>query len=54
MVETTQSATAQPIAPWVYVGIYPWFLAWGLTLAAAAWSYAYRTRGLCTLCGQGR
>lgn len=42
--------TESPVAPWVYVGIYPWFLAWGLTLAAAAWSYAYRTRGSCPQC----
>jgi hypothetical protein len=32
------------LEPWVGLGIYPWFLAWGLTLAVAAWSFWYRTR----------
>lgn len=29
---------------WVSFGIYPWFLAWGLTLGVSAWSYHHRTR----------
>ncbi len=32
------------LEPWVTFAIYPWFLAWGLALGAAAWSYQYRTR----------
>lgn len=42
------------ISPWVFDMIYPWFLAWGLAMGAAAAGYHYRTRGVCRACGQGR
>ncbi|GLW98648.1 hypothetical protein [Microtetraspora sp. NBRC 16547] len=41
------------VSAWVFQGIYPLFLTWGLTMAAAAIGYHYRTRGRCAACGLG-
>jgi hypothetical protein len=51
-------ATPNPDLPvvlerWVFLVEYPWFLAWGLTLAAAAAAFHRRTRGRCPGCDQG-
>lgn len=42
------------VSPWVFDVIYPWFLAWGLAMGAAAVGYHHRTRGVCRACGRGR
>ena len=47
-------AHESPFTWWLTYGIYPWFLAWGVTLAAAVWSYQYRTRDACRACGRQR
>ncbi|MFF3665347.1 hypothetical protein [Microtetraspora malaysiensis] len=41
------------VSAWVFQGIYPLFLTWGLTMAIAAVGYHYRTRGRCAACGLG-
>lgn len=46
------SGGAIGLEPWVFLLQYPWFLAWGLTLGAAAVAFHDRTRGPCRTCGR--
>lgn len=41
------------LEPWVFLIEYPWFLAWGLALGAAAVAFRRRSRGPCGACSEG-
>ncbi len=53
LVDPPQAGDLGGVSAWVFQGIYPLFLTWGLTMASAALGYHYRTRGRCGACGLG-
>jgi hypothetical protein len=52
--ELSDTEAGIALEPWVFMIEYPWFFAWGVSLALAAVSFHHRTRSRCHACGQDR